>query len=85
MAKTKAGGSSRNGRDSIGRRLGQKLADGALAIPGAIIYRQRGTRIYPGEGVGIGRDFTLYAKIQGLVRFSKRKEKRYVSVEPLAH
>lgn len=83
MAKTKAGGSSRNGRDSIGRRLGQKLADGSLANPGSIIYRQRGTRIYPGKNVGIGRDFTLYSKIEGLVRFSKQREKKVVSVIPL--
>ena len=61
MATKKAGGSSRNGRDSAGRRLGAKKSDGQEVIPGNIIYRQRGTKIHPGKNVGIGKDHTLFA------------------------
>ena len=83
MAHKKAGGSSRNGRDSAGRRLGVKLYGGELAIPGNIIVRQRGTKFWPGEGVGMGKDHTIFAKIEGRVAFAtKAKGRTYVSVEP---
>ena len=84
MAHKKAGGSSRNGRDSEGRRLGLKKSGGQEVIPGNIIIRQRGTKYYPGENVGMGKDHTLFALTEGRVAFAKRKNKRtYVSVEPL--
>ena len=72
MAHKKAGGSSRNGRDSKGQRLGVKRFAGQAVRAGTIIVRQRGTRIYPGENVGIGRDFTLYATSDGVVKFDHR-------------
>ena len=71
MAHKKAGGSSRNGRDSDGRRLGVKLYGGQLAIPGNIIVRQRGTKFHPGKNVGCGRDFTLFALSTGRVEFDR--------------
>ena len=84
MSKTKAGGSSKNGRDSAGRRLGVKLFGGQSVNTGGIIVRQRGTKFYPGENVGIGRDHTLFALKNGLVAFNKKgKSKVFVSVEPL--
>ena len=70
MATKKAGGSSRNGRDSAGRRLGVKKYGGETVIPGNIIVRQRGTKIFPGENVGMGKDHTLFAKADGKVSFS---------------
>lgn len=83
MAHKKAGGSSRNGRDSEGRRLGVKKFGGEIVIPGNIIIRQRGTKVYPGENVGMGKDHTLFALIEGNVRFSKSKGGRsYVHVDP---
>ena len=69
MAHKKAGGSSRNGRDTAGRRLGVKLFGGQTAIPGNIIIRQRGTKVHPGSGVGIGQDHTIYAMVPGVVEF----------------
>ncbi|SIT76085.1 50S ribosomal protein L27 [Pontibaca methylaminivorans] len=85
MAHKKAGGSSRNGRDSIGRRLGVKLFGGESAIPGNIIVRQRGTRFWPGEGVGMGRDHTIFATESGAVTFHKGlKGRTFVSVLPQA-
>jgi large subunit ribosomal protein L27 len=69
MAHKKAGGSSRNGRDSAGRRLGIKKFGGEVVIPGNIIARQRGTKWHPGENVGIGKDHTIFAKISGVVKF----------------
>jgi len=69
MAHKKGGGSSRNGRDSQGKRLGVKLFDGQSARAGSIILRQRGTRIFPGSNVGLGRDHTLFALIDGRVKF----------------
>lgn len=84
MAHKKAAGSTRNGRDSIGRRLGVKLYGGQKAIPGNILIRQRGTQVYPGKGVGMGRDHTLFALIEGLVAFSKRDNRKYISVLPVA-
>ena len=83
MAHKKAGGSSRNGRDSAGRRLGVKLFGGEVANPGAIIVRQRGTKFHPGTGVGMGRDHTLFALVEGKVGFTRKARGRtYVSVEP---
>lgn len=81
MAKKKAGGSSRNGRDSIGRRLGVKKYGGEFVIPGNIILRQRGTKMWPGEGVGMGRDHTIYATAEGHVTFRKGlKGRTFISV-----
>ncbi len=85
MAHKKAGGSSRNGRDTAGRRLGIKKFGGEAVIPGNIIARQRGTKWHPGENVGIGRDHTLFALTDGHVRFARRSGgKTVVSVEPSA-
>ena len=81
FAHVKAQGSTHNGRDSEGRRLGAKASDGELIPAGSIIYRQRGTKIYPGTNVGMGKDHTLYALITGYVRFERRgKDKKQVSV-----
>ena len=83
MATKKAGGSSRNGRDSAGRRLGVKRYGGQLVMPGNIIVRQRGTRIHPGEHVGIGKDHTILSLIEGKVYFKTKKLNRtFVSVIP---
>jgi large subunit ribosomal protein L27 len=85
MAHKKAGGSSRNGRDSAGRRLGVKLFGGQIAIPGNIICRQRGTTWFPGEGVGMGTDHTIFAKVEGRVTFKKGlKGRTFISVLPVA-
>lgn len=81
FAHVKAQGSTHNGRDSAGRRLGAKAADGELIPAGSIIYRQRGTKIYPGNNVGMGKDHTLYALITGYVKFERRgRDKKQVSV-----
>ncbi len=81
MAHKKAGGSSRNGRDSAGRRLGVKRFSGQIVRAGNILVRQKGTKVYPGENVGMGRDYTLFAKIDGFVRYERRgKDRRQVSV-----
>lgn len=81
MAHKKAGGSSRNGRDSAGRRLGIKKFGGQIVIPGNIIVRQRGTKYYPGAGVDMGKDHTLFAVSEGRVEFRERSGgKTYVSV-----
>jgi large subunit ribosomal protein L27 len=83
MAHKKAGGSSRNGRDSAGRRLGVKKYGGEVVIPGNIIIRQRGTKYHPGENVGIGRDHTIFAVAGGRVSFARKANNRmFVSVEP---
>ena len=85
MAHKKAGGSSRNGRDSAGRRLGVKKFGGQEVIGGNIIIRQRGTRVYPGVNVGLGKDHTLFALAAGKVRFHLGKlGRKYVSVDMLA-
>jgi large subunit ribosomal protein L27 len=85
MAHKKAGGSSRNGRDSIGRRLGVKKFGGQSVVPGNIIVRQRGTKWHPGDNVGLGKDHTIFALVEGKVSFSKRANNRtFVSVEPVA-
>ena len=83
MAHKKAGGSSRNGRDTAGRRLGVKKFGGELVIPGNIIIRQRGTKYHPGSNVGMGKDHTIFAVIEGKVTFDKKVGGRlYVGVEP---
>ncbi|CAD0185662.1 MULTISPECIES: 50S ribosomal protein L27 [Roseobacteraceae] len=85
MAHKKAGGSSRNGRDSAGRRLGVKLYGGQAAIAGNIIVRQRGTKFWPGEGVGMGKDHTIFATVDGAVKFHKGlKNRTFISVLPVA-
>lgn len=83
MAHKKAGGSSRNGRDSAGRRLGLKRAGGQTVLAGNILVRQRGTKVHPGENVGMGKDHTLFATCEGRVRFYGSGKRTYVSVEPL--
>jgi len=81
MAHKKAGGSSRNGRDSAGQRLGVKKYSGQFVQAGNILVRQKGTRIFPGENVGMGKDFTLFAKMDGVVQYEKRgKDKKQVSI-----
>ena len=83
MATKKAGGSSRNGRDSAGRRLGVKRYGGQLVLPGNIIVRQRGTKIHPGSHVGIGKDHSIFSLIKGKVQFKKsRLNRTFVSVVP---
>ena len=83
MATKKAGGSTRNGRDSAGRRLGVKKYGEQSVIPGNIILRQRGTKIHPGENVGMGKDHTIFAKVSGRVKFQTKKfGKKYISVIP---
>ena len=84
MATKKAGGSSRNGRDSAGRRLGVKKYGGELVKAGNIIVRQRGTKIHPGENVGIGKDHTLFATSEGIVSFTYKgpKQRKTVNVTP---
>lgn len=85
MAHKKAGGSSRNGRDSAGRRLGVKKYGGEAVIPGNIILRQRGTRMFPGVGVGMGSDHTIFAVVQGAVTFHKGlKGRTFISVTQVA-
>lgn len=84
MAQKKAGGSSRNGRDSDGRRLGVKAYGGEAVSAGSIIIRQRGTQVHPGENVGMGRDHTLFAKVNGRVQFAVKgpQQRQTVSVVP---
>ena len=80
MATKKAGGSSKNGRDSAGRRLGVKKFGGEHVIPGNIIVRQRGTKFYPGENVGIGKDHTLFSLVESKVLFKKTRNRQFVCV-----
>lgn len=83
MAHKKGGGSSRNGRDSESKRLGVKKYGGEFVIPGNILIRQRGTRFYPGENTGIGKDHTIYAKSEGYVVFASRRDgRRFIHVLP---
>lgn len=85
MATKKAGGSSRNGRDSESKRLGVKRYGGQFVLAGNIIVRQRGTQFHPGDNVGIGRDHTIYATSDGVVQFSKgRLNRSFVSIVPVA-
>ncbi len=84
FAHKKGMGSSKNGRDSESKRLGAKRADGQFVKAGNILYRQRGTRIHPGLNVGLGRDDTLYATVDGIVRFQRKgKDRKQVSVIPV--
>lgn len=81
FASKKAGGSSKNGRESISKRLGMKLADGEFATAGSIIFRQRGTKIHPGNNVGRGSDDTLFATMNGYVKYERKgKDRKQVSV-----
>ncbi len=82
MSKTKASGSTKNGRDSRGKRLGPKVFDGQEVTAGSILVRQRGTRIHPGANVGRGSDDTLFAKIPGTVKFGSRRGRRLVDILP---
>lgn len=84
MAHKKAGGSTRNGRDSHSKRLGLKHFGGEQVVAGNIIVRQRGTKFHPGHNVGLGRDHTIYALVDGVVKFKTRgvKQRFYVSIEP---
>jgi large subunit ribosomal protein L27 len=85
MAHKKAGGSSRNGRDSAGRRLGVKRYEGEIVLSGNILVRQRGTKFYPGANVGVGRDHTLFATKDGKVAFRQKAQgKTYVSIEEVS-
>ena len=85
MAHKKAGGSSRNGRDSAGRRLGVKKYGGEVVVPGNIIMRQRGSKMWPGAGVGMGKDHTIFATVDGAVKFHKGlKGRTFISVRPVA-
>ncbi len=84
MAHKKAGGSSRNGRDTEGRRLGVKKSGGQAVVAGNIIIRQRGTKVKPGVNVGLGKDHTIFALVDGIVTFQRRGDDRmHVSVTPL--
>ncbi len=84
MAHKKGMGSTRNGRDSESKRLGAKRADGQFVLAGNILYRQRGTKIHPGQNVGLGKDYTLYSLIDGVVKFERRgKTGKKVSVYPI--
>lgn len=83
MAHKKAGGSSRNGRDTAGRRLGVKKFGGESVIAGNIIVRQRGTKMKPGQNVGLGKDHTIFALVDGRVTFEKKADRTHVSVTPL--
>ncbi|WP_368652196.1 50S ribosomal protein L27 [Ornithinibacillus sp. 4-3] len=85
FAQKKGAGSTKNGRDSESKRLGQKRTDGQFVTGGSILYRQRGTAIYPGENVGLGKDHTLYAKADGIVKFERYgRSRKKVSVYPVA-
>ena len=84
MSKTKGGGSTRNGRDSNAQRLGVKAFGGSSITAGAILVRQRGTRFHPGRNVGKGGDDTLFALVDGQVKFGERKGRRVIDIEPVA-
>ncbi len=85
MAHKKAGGSSRNGRDSAGQRRGVKRFGGQSVTAGSILVRQLGTKIHPGTNVGCGRDYTLFAKVDGIVHYARKgRSRRYARIEPLA-
>ncbi len=84
FASKKGAGSTRNGRDSNSQRLGVKRFGGQHVLAGNIIVRQRGTKFYPGENVGIGRDHTLFALTEGIVQFATRRNKQHVDIKPLS-
>ena len=83
FAHKKGQGSSQNGRDSVGKRLGVKRFGGQIVSPRRIIIRQRGTKVHPGQNVGMGKDHTLFALTTGLVKFENKKNRKYVSVIPV--
>jgi large subunit ribosomal protein L27 len=83
MAHKKGAGSTRNGRDSNSKRLGVKAYGGEHVIPGNIIIRQRGTRVHPGDNVGLGKDYTIFSLIEGRVTFEQKRGRKYVSVYPV--
>ena len=86
MAHKKGAGSTKNGRDSNSKRLGAKRADGQFVFAGNILYKQNGTRIHPGKNVGLGNDYTLFAKTDGIVKFGRLgRDKQQVSVIPKAN
>ncbi len=80
FAHKKGGGSTKNGRDSNSKRLGVKAADGQSVLAGSIIIRQRGTKVYAGENCGLGKDYTIFAKVDGRVKFSNSGDKKIVSI-----
>ena len=80
FAHKKGGGSTKNGRDSNSKRLGVKAADGQTVLAGSIIVRQRGTKVYAGENCGLGKDYTIFAKVDGKVKFSNSGDKKIVSI-----
>lgn len=82
MAHKKGGGSTRNGRDSKAKRLGVKKYGGEYVIPGNIIVRQRGTKFHPGDNVGMGKDYTIFATIEGYVSFQEKRGRQYITVSP---
>lgn len=84
MAHKKSGGSSRNGRDSRGQRMGLKASGGQFVTAGSIIVRQYGTNFYPGDNVGIGKDHTIFAKVSGCVQYARKRNRRLVNVIPEA-
>lgn len=83
MAHKKGVGSTRNGRDSNSKRLGVKRYGGEYVIPGNIIIRQRGTKVHPGDNVGLGKDYTIFSLVEGQVKFEKKRGRKYVSVVPV--
>jgi large subunit ribosomal protein L27 len=85
MSKTKGGGSTRNGRDSNAQRLGVKVFDGTEIHAGTILVRQRGTRFHPGKNVGIGKDDTLFALVNGSVKYGERRGRKVVDVLPVSN
>ncbi|HUD19674.1 MAG TPA: 50S ribosomal protein L27 [Patescibacteria group bacterium] len=82
MAHVKAGGTAAGNKDSVSKRLGIKIYGGQYAIPGNIIVRQKGTKVFPGDGVNMGRDYTIFATVSGKVKFSITRGKQFVSVLP---
>jgi large subunit ribosomal protein L27 len=80
MAHKQGGGSSRNGRDSKAKRLGMKKYGGEYVIPGNIIVRQRGTKFHPGDNVGMGKDYTIFATVEGFVTFKEKRGRQYINV-----
>ncbi len=84
MAHKKAGGSSRNGRDSNGQRRGVKCFSGETVPAGSIIIRQLGTRVHPGDNVGMGRDYTIFARVNGVVQFVDKGKRKFVNIIPAA-
>ncbi len=84
FASKKGAGSTRNGRDSNAQRLGVKRYGGQHVLAGNILVRQRGTKFYPGENVGMGRDYTLFALVEGTVEFSSRRNKQHINIRPLS-